>query len=161
MGDVVATLRSDRAANQSILAADDTNLDGDLNLTIALPPGFGDVLILNANIQIVSIATRMTMANQGVHWQLLDTAAALARDFLGTSEWFIKGATALSSYIDPDQLVVWRETEKLHLQGDEIDTNVTPTADAVVLVRVRRLRQNAPEIDPMHTDRLGRIVLTL
>lgn len=159
MASVSAILRSDRAANQSVLSADDTNVDGALNTIISLPVGFGDVLVLNAQVQAVNIATLFTIADQGVHWQLLDSAAGLARDFLGSSPWLKKGALALTSYIDPDQLVVWRETEQLQLQADEIDTNATPTADVVVLIRVRRLRQDPPVLE--RTDRLGRIVLAL
>lgn len=162
MAEVAALLRSDRAAGQSILSADFLNVDGDFDAVVSLPAGFGDCLILNAQVQINTIATMAaSFDNRGVHWQILDSAADLARDFLGSSPWYIKGAAELTSFIDADQLVVWRETEQLHLEWAEVDTNVTPTGDAVVLIRVRRLRQTAPPISDMDTDRLGRIVLTL
>lgn len=141
-----ATIISDRAADQVILACTYLNIDGDQANTCALPAGFGDCLVLESMIDIGAIATLRTPNEQqaGARVMLLDPTATAAHDIIGALPFVQTAADRMTAMGGPDQLVLWRAGDLLSVLHPEIDLNVTPTADENVFVRVRRLRQTPP-----------------
>lgn len=135
---------SSRTADQWILQ--DTsliNIDGDISQAFALPASFGDLLLLDALVVVSSVLTmRLTPEDGGVEIDVV-TAGALVADYVGVGRWHQVSVARLAAYIDPDQLRFVRQDELIVVRFAEVDTNVAPTADLSVFLRVRRLREDS------------------
>lgn len=133
----------DRAFEEALIEAIESNVNGDYATSHALPSGFGDCALLEASVTVTSIATiEVAFATSGPTFQLLD-AAGNPQDILFNTEWIRRAADAVAARAGPDQVQFWREADQLRVTWPEIDINATPTADVRIAVKVRRLR---PEI---------------
>lgn len=151
-------VQSPRAADQFILVDDSLqNLGAPVANALGMPPGWGDSLLLDVELVLLNVATMMANPElSGVFVGIHDPSTATA-DYLGVSRWYQTGPTTVHANIDPDQVRYLRADEAIWVEFAEVDTNVAPTADLFVFIRVRRIRQDAPDRGP--GDRLGRIIL--
>jgi hypothetical protein len=149
-----ATLASERGADQvDLIATGGVYTAADQVDNIALPPAFGDCLILEAFMTVNGEATSLTaFADTGVRVALTDPAGNLL-EFVGVPRILKTGAARHAAQCTPDSLVVWKSTEVLQWLHQQLDTNAAPTAAPVYLIRVRRLRDEPAN---SMTDRLGR-----
>lgn len=126
---------------ESVLAADDANIDNDQTLTVQLPAGFGGIMIADVMCQVTQAATLMTAwETNGVQVRVVSLVSGAVTAFVGTQYWTKVGAAALSLNIKPFRAVLMRDDEALSLFFAEVDTNGAPTADLRTFVRGRRLR---------------------
>lgn len=118
-----------------------TNVDGDTNTTLSLPPGFGDCFVLGAFVRGTAIATMV--ANPELVGPALRIEAAGNTghaDLLGEGRWNKISATRLLASVVPWGAVYMGGQEVLDVSWAEVDTNAVPTVDFEVMLRVRRLR---------------------
>lgn len=140
-------LRSDRALEQAILVASDANVDGDQDVAHGLPDGFGDCLILEWMVLASVIATvRASPEIAGPVLYLVPETDTGVVDMLGGGRWIQHRATRLAAHGFPEQAVFMRARDRVDIVFAEVDTNVTPTADMEYFLRVRRLRQQGPQM---------------
>lgn len=153
------TVLSPRAADQFVLLDQSvTDLGVAAASQLAMPPGWGDSLLLDAHVVVTPIATMMANPElSGVCVRIVAAGGTTNADYLGCSRWIRTSSVTLQANVDPDQVRYLRGDELVMVELDEVDTNVAPTADLFVFLRVRRLRQDAPDRGP--GDRLGRIIL--
>lgn len=144
----------DRAFEEAILNGAVSNVDGDVDAEFQLPAGFGDCALLEASAVVTSIATLVALTNlSGPCFRLLDAPAGNIVDVAFEGKWTLFKAGAVVCRASPDQVQFWREQETLRVSFPEIDSNVSPTADLDVVVKVRRLRpmlQGDPHPDDLH-----------
>lgn len=139
------TRHSDRWRDQVILRGTAANLDNANLLDFTLPAGFGDCLLLEAYVYVDAIDVLGAAGdNEGVRVTLYDSAGATDRDIVDCPRWTLiddtANALAIMAHAIPDEIIFWRENERLRLYTGEIDTDATPTADLIVWVRVQQLR---------------------
>lgn len=150
MGDVVLTIQSEREGGQATLTGVSSNLDGSQSIQWDLPVGFGDCYVIRPTVYVSQIAT--AMATPGLFgvmfWQT--TAAGAIADIWGQQRWIVVGGSLVAAY-QPLLAVLWRESESVSTDFDEVDINATPTADVRLSVLVHR-RQNMPMVVPQGSD---------
>lgn len=139
------TAWSDRWRDQVILRGTVANLDGVNLLDFTLPEGFGDCLLLEVLVYVDAIDVLGAAGdNEGPRVTLYDAAGAADRDFVGVPRWTLlddtANALAIGAHAVPDEIVYWKENERLRIYSGEIDTDATPTADMIVMARVQRTR---------------------
>lgn len=149
---------SPRAADQFILLDDSVVNIGDAQgQNIPMPAGWGDSLLLDVHLVVADILTMRAAPDiSGVCVGIRDAGGSSA-DWMGCARWHQTSPTQLHANIDPDQVRYLRGDELVRVEFEELDTNVAATADLFVFIRVRRIRQDAPDRGP--GDRLGRIIL--
>lgn len=143
---------SDRWRDQAILKGTVANLDAVNLLRFTLPPGFGDCLLLEVLVQVEAIDVLFTpLADMfsGPRVTLMNDAETVDLDFVGVAPWIrvdqSANAIAIAADVDPDEIVFWRESERLQVYCGEIDVDATPLGDFTVLIRVQRLRVSQPQ----------------
>lgn len=140
-----ATIISDRMFGIYTCALGSSNLDGDQSILIELPAGIGDSMLLAWSINISQIATLLTDArtqygpivsmNDTLSQTIIEPAMAHMEVWRGGAD-----ATAVRAEQQLRRPVVWRTSDSVRVQFEEIDTNATPTADLAVNLVCRRLR---------------------
>lgn len=141
-------MRSDRNEGIAVLVATNANMDGDQSLSHALPAGFGQCVIEEVQGFVTDIAT--VVANptlQGCSVAVL-SENGVTSDLIGVVGFYPISATALAFRVSPHEKVFMRAQETIIVSFPELDTNVTPTADLAVYVRVLRLMNQAPAMSP-------------
>jgi len=139
---VAGTLRSERWLDEVLIAGQIANVDGDIAVELSLPPGIGDLAIIEALLDVDSIATLATNIElQAIRW-VITNAAGTTVDIIGVTRWGQREATtiAISTYVSPDPLVLWRQGEILNAKFREVDTNLTPTGDLGIVAKCVRVR---------------------
>lgn len=152
MANLTATfvLQSDRYSDESVLAAGNDNIASTESntVTLALPAGFGDCLILDWQFYASSVDAILTSTNTyqvlGADSFILGLDAAV-KDFAGTAPLLqtaiTGGAYKFAGYSNPAQPVLWREVaERFFLDFPPLDQGVGNTTDVRYYVRVKRLR---------------------
>lgn len=152
MANLTATfvLQSDRYADQSVLAAGNDNITSgeDNTVTLALPSGFGDVLLLDLQLYESSVVTGVNYVQtpgSGLDGFVVDLQSNVV-DFLGAAGiWTtaILGTTGRrAAYLNPESPILVREqSERIFLNIPYSNTDAGNTSDWRYYVRVRRLRQ--------------------
>lgn len=142
------TLQAERWLDQVILFANSPAnvLGAALSESFSLPPGLGDVALLNLEIRghaIDVVSTGVTPV-RGVRAFILSGDQAAVVDNVGVTPWILTqdGANALEigAYLDPDALVLWRQNELLSITSPEMDTDATPTGDFQIFAKCVRVR---------------------
>lgn len=139
---IAGVLRSERWLDEVVVAGTSANIDGDFHVELSLPAGIGDLAIMEALLDVDAILTAATnLELQGIRWAIID-AAGTTVDILGVTRWSQREATnnAISTYLSPDPLVLWRQNERLSAKFREVDTNAAPTADLGIVVKTVRVR---------------------
>ena len=138
MGAITLAIRSEREQDIVTLRGVESNVDGPLATLASLPAGFGDCYLLSASVDCASIATLMASPEQNGPMTYLGISNAV-QDVLDASRWTRKDA-ALQVSFELEEPRLWREGEVFGVEAAEVDTNVAPTVDVIVLCRVRRRR---------------------
>jgi len=156
----VLTLRAERWLDEVILfGAVADALGAALSENFALPPGLGDVALMNLEIRghaIDVVSTGVTPV-RGVRAFILSSDASAIVDNVGVEPWYLTqdaaNALELGCYMDPDALVLWRQNELLSLTSPEMDTDATPTGDIQVFAKCVRVRPIESAIGPVRLVR--------
>lgn len=136
-----ASVRAYRQNGVVILAAADTNMDGNQGITLQLPSELDVVYVLEVLVRAASIATMMTSPEiNGPQVVILAAGGSPNLDFVGNSRWVTTNALTLGAQILPDAAALWSKGEALNVQFAEVDTNATPTVDGEVLIRCQTLQ---------------------
>lgn len=138
MAFVLSTI-SERWLDEIIVEAISSNVDGALADTIPVPPGLGDVAIMEWTTYAQTIATLMTDPELHGVWATIETASK-AVDNAGGARWQRDGTTGLYAFVQPDALVLWRQDELFTIRSPEVDTNAVPTVDYIVRIKCVRVR---------------------
>lgn len=138
-----------RYANQDVLrvAQANFNSDGDTIVTLALPAGYGDVMLLELQLYIKDATDNdgWIPSQGGVDAVLLDPSGAIM-DFAGAAAlWSVgqvigAGTFGYGSRLAPDQPVKWLQSELLQVRFPYTDATAADAADLTLLARVRKLR---------------------
>lgn len=148
MAIVQTALLSERWLDEVLVYAVTANVGADAVTEYALPAGLGDVAIMEILFQDANIATMVTLGlDVGVSARMLSGATLGAVDFVGVGRLYRTQANYVHAVINPDPLVLWRQSEYCQLFVPELDTNATPTDDQTVYfkcVRVRPIETTAP-----------------
>lgn len=149
MTTATAAISGERWLDEVLLVCNFTNIDGDFVLHISPPAGFGDCAIMEVGLYAGPLAT--TLASPELYGgivKILNPSGSTNVDILGVYNW-TRGVPVLGyvgAYVSPDPLVLWRQGEILAIEGQEVDTNATPTVDFAVFAKVVRVRsvESAP-----------------
>jgi hypothetical protein len=134
------TVLSHRIAGQAVLTATNANIDGDQSIVYNLPVDWGNSILLEAYVQITTIATLMTTPEFfGPQITMVDNSETNNVDFVGIAPWIRITADELGAAVLPDQPRYWDRREVIAVRFEEVDTNVAPTADLRVFFLVKRL----------------------
>lgn len=161
MATTAATLAAERWLDEVILSAAVADVaGGNLDESLSLPAGLGDVAILSVMVSITSIATVPVTATipRGVSATITSADAASLVDVVGAAEWVATEGLAAAftrarAFIDADALTLWRQGELLRLLGPEMDANASPTGDFAVHVKCVRVRPVALPVGPIQLVR--------
>lgn len=110
-----------------------------------LPAGLGDVALIELYVEAVSLTAVPALAIpwMGVRAGIFGPDASFFVDIIGVQPWYrTTTATAVAAYFSPDPLVLWRQNERLHLKGPDMDTGAT--GDLLVAAKVVRVRPLDP-----------------
>jgi len=156
----IATLNAERWLDEVLLSASVADAGGaTLSEDILLPAGLGDVAILSVEIRVTSIDALKAAAAlpAGARASIISSDAALTVDVIGSTAFLLTadGANALagSAYLDPDALVLWRQSEILRVQTPELDSDATPTGDFSILIKAVRVRPIEGAVSPIRLVR--------
>jgi len=161
MTTTAATLTAERWLDEVIIrcGAPADTLGADFAEEFSLPPGLGDVAIMNV-ICIGSTIDSEPAANvfpAGVEARIVSSDGTSTVDVVGAAQWFQTAVTAtairMTAYLDPDALVLWRQSELLSFRAPELDDDATPTGDFVAIVKAVRVRPIEGAIGPIRLVR--------
>lgn len=133
-----ATLIAERWLDVIVLRAQTANVGADLDDEITLPPGLGDVAILEIIYDFTSIATMVAAPEElGAYARILSASGNVV-DFVSVGRFSKVSATEVTAWLSPDPLVLWRQNESLKIAVAELDTNASPTGDVTVYIKASR-----------------------
>lgn len=141
MATVQTVISSERWLDEILLYG--TVADGagsDWSDALLLPPGLGDVAIMELLVLAETLATAVAIAEQSVVAQITSPGGSSTVDILGTGKWFRTQALRAAAYVSPDPLVLWHQDERLSIQSPELDSNASPTGDVFYYVKCVRVR---------------------
>lgn len=150
MADYVVTIASERWLDEVLILGTIANPDGARADTMALPPTLGEVAIMKVGFEVAGIDTLMTTPeNNGPMVWVVASAAINILDIVGTNRWNLVYTNNLATVVTPDELVLWKPSERLYITMAETDTAATPTGDLSVFVKVVRVRPQAGSPGPV------------
>lgn len=162
MATTAAVIAAERWLDEVILRC---NLPADvagaaLSENISLPAGLGDVAIMSLTVRFTSVDVGPAAASsvpRGVRSMVLSADASTVLDVVGTAPVYLTYdvATTLQyqAFIDPDALVLWRQSELVDVAGPEMDSDATPTGDVIVWIKCVRVRPIEAPIGPVQLVR--------
>lgn len=137
------TVLAERWLDEMILQGSVDNIDGEIADTWTVPTVLGDVAIMEIMAYVSPLATAMANPElKGVRFTVTDSVGTV-KDIIGVGRWSNTGTARLSTYVSPDPLVLLRADDSINVLFDEVDTNVTPTADFRMWVKCVRLTPTA------------------
>lgn len=144
------TIASERWLDQVLLSGTLTDGAGaDTNEQLNLPAGIGDVAILELKVLVEGITTIVTdavLGNLGFGAMIVSKDGSTDLDFVGVSRLYRVHATRLRGVLQPDPLVLWRQSEICVVALPDLES--TATGDIfyrVKAVRVRPPAEGAPQ----------------
>lgn len=135
------TLVRDRA-DYAVLRGTISDVGADSVEVMTAPVGFGDYDLLEWQAQFTAIATLVATPEllSAAMWVVDNGGAGVVVDFGGIGRWLKHGTGIVATRSRPLRPVFVGSPDALFFTSPELDTNVSPTGDFNVYVRVRRLR---------------------
>lgn len=140
----VLAVRSERVAQTQLVAAV-ANMDSAVDIAedFTLPVGFGDCLITEVSVQLVSIQT--VVANPELRGPWITLVSTVGVEGFSLSRWTkFNAAGALQAWAQLERPILWRMEETLQVSAQSEDTGAGDTTDLTILVKVVRLRNTGP-----------------
>lgn len=136
-----ASIRSQRQGNLFVLYWDEVNVLGADYASLAnLPTGFGDVKIYETAFLATSLGAGAALnVSQGVNFQIRDGVSNAVLDQIGCPLLVQVSATSMVAVNHLEVVRLWRQTEQLLVQVQDLET-ATTTGDVSVFALVQRLR---------------------
>lgn len=144
MATLQSTIIAERWLDEVVLGAVSAAINGDYTDHVLLPPGIGDVAIMEVSIDASPLATGVAALElQGSRMAVFSYDGGTVVDIVGGNQdnrWSYRGGAAAHNYWSPDPLVLWRQGERLAIASPELDINATPTVVYVWRIKVVRIR---------------------
>lgn len=141
------TVAAERWLDQVMLLGIVANVAGAaMSESFTLPAGLGDVAILNVSVRFsqLDVGPASVITPRGVSVRIVSPDATTVVDIVGSAPILLcfDTATVLEAYayLDPDALVLWRQTEIMTLLAPEMDSDATPTGDLQINIKCVRVR---------------------
>lgn len=146
MATTALTLSAERWLDEVILVGAVADVGAaTLQESFTLPSGLGDIAVMSSIVSIVSIATVPVAAtiDRGFRLVLVSPDATSIVDVLGIGQWFATSGdgaafTRVDGIVDPDALMLWRQTDVLSLTSPEMDAGAT--GDLRIIIKAVRVR---------------------
>lgn len=147
MASLAGVLASERWLDEVIVAGSISTISADVEDSLSVPAGLGDLAVMEMEIDAVAVTTVSTVAlNKGAMVYVTSPDAATTLDIIGTpNRWVECGSLRLQIFISPDPLVLWRQNELIVMRFPRLDNGATSFSYAVRVKCVRVRPQVVPE----------------